>query len=237
MDFLKNIKLDLQNKADKEKADFFPRFFKTSKGEYGENDKFIGITVPDQRKIAKEYYKEISLQDTEKLLQDPIHEYRVTALFIIIEKFEKSKNETEKTNLIKLYIKNIKHVNNWDLVDLSAPKLLGPYFNNTDKKYLYKYANSKNLWEQRISILTTFYFIRNKKYEDTLKIAEILLNHKHDLIHKAVGWMLREVGNRNIKTELTFLKKHYTSMPRTMLRYAIEKFDEDLRQKFLKGEI
>lgn len=237
MDFLKYIKLDLQNKSNKEKAAFFPKFFKTKKGEYGENDKFIGVIVPDQRKIAKEYYKEISLKEIEKLLQDPIHEYRVTALFIIIEKYEKSKIDIEKTNLTKLYIKNIKYVNNWDLVDLSAPKILGPFFNDTDKKDLYKYANSKNLWEQRISILTTFYFIRKKQYDDTLKIAKILLNHKHDLIHKAVGWMLREIGNRDMKTELTFLKKHYTSMPRTMLRYAIEKFDEDLRQKFLKGEI
>ena len=177
------------------------------------------------------------MADTVKLLNDLVHEYRLTALFTMVLKFEKAKDPSEKEEVVDAYLKNIENVNNWDLVDSSCYKIIGPWLINKDKSLLYEYAGSDDLWKQRIAIITTLHFIRNRQFDDTLKLAEILLSHEHDLIHKAVGWMLREVGNRDFETEYNFLIMHYSKMPRTMLRYAIEKFDEALRQKFLKGEI
>jgi 3-methyladenine DNA glycosylase AlkD len=168
-------------------------------------------------------------------LSQPIHEYRLTAIFILLLKYEKSKSDPEKKAMVDLYLNNIRFINNWDLVDASADKILGPYLLDKPKDLLYELARAEDLWKQRIAIITTFHFIRSNKYEHTLNLAKILLNHKHDLIHKAVGWMLREIGNRDFEVEYNFLKKNYSQMPRTMLRYAIEKFDEDLRQQFLKG--
>lgn len=216
----------------------FAYFHKTGEGGYAQNDVFIGVTVPDIRKVANKYYKEISLQEVEKLLHSKYHEERLLALIILTYKMKKAK-ENEQKEIFDLYTKNTKYINGWDLVDLSAYYVLGKYLLNhpEEKNILYEFANSGNLWKQRISIVSTWIFIRENKYEDTLKIAEILLNNNQDLIHKAVGWMLREVGKKDFEKEYNFLVKHYKEMPRTMLRYSIEKFDENLRQDFLKGRI
>ena len=227
------IKFDLLNKADNEKAKVLQRFFKTGPGEYGEGDVFIGIVVPEQRKTAKKF-NDAGLKEIEKLLHDAIHECRLTALMILCDKF-KSAEPDEQERIFKLYIKNYKYINNWDLVDLSAPAISGGYFLRRDRSFLYELVKSDNLWKQRIAVLSTYTFIKNNEYTEILKIAEMLLNHKHDLIHKAVGWMLREAGKRDLNILLSFLKKHYKNMPRTMLRYAIEKLDENTRQNYLKG--
>lgn len=227
----------LQKYANPEKAKFLPKFFQAFPGGYGEGDRFIGITVPDQRKVAKKYYNDITLAEIAELLQAPVHEYRLTALFILVLQYGKASSEAAKQAIVELYCANTAGINNWDLVDASADKILGAYYFDKDKALLYEFVDSNDLWKQRIAIIATFYFIRNQQFADTLKIAELLLQHKHDLIHKAVGWMLREIGKRDFAVEFNFLKEHYRQMPRTMLRYAIEKFDEDLRQQFLKGLI
>lgn len=222
---------DLKTQAKKEKAKIMSGFFKTKKGQYGEGDIFLGITVPDQRKVAKKY-KESSFDDVKKLLENKIHEYRLTGLLILVEKF-KDADESKRKKIIDLYLGNIKHVNNWDLVDLSADKILGAYLLDKNKSILKKMAISKSLWERRIAIVSTFAFIKQNKFDDTIKISEILLNDKEDLIHKAVGWMLREVGKRDKGAEISFLKKHYKIMPRTMLRYSIERFSESEKKFFM----
>lgn len=229
---LNQIKEDLQKSGNPEKAEILSRFFKTGKGEYGEGDIFLGITVPDQRKVAKQYI-DLSLENIQKLLSSKIHEHRLTSLLILVEKYQKA-NEINKKKIVDFYLKNTKNINNWDLVDLTSAKILGDYLFERDKSILYKLAKSDNLWERRISIIATFHFIRNNEFEDTLKISEILLNDYHDLIHKAVGWMLREVGKKNQDVEESFLKKYYKKMPRTMLRYAIERFDEKKRKFYLR---
>lgn len=229
---LNQLKKDLKKLANPEKAGILQRFFKTGKGEYGEGDLFLGITVPEQRKIAKKY-SGLPLKETQKLLSGKIHEHRLTALLILVIKYKKA-DDTDKKRISHFYIKNFKHINNWDLVDLSSEKILGEYLLEKDKSLLYRLAKSKNLWERRIAVITTFAFIRNNRFDDTLKISGLLLNDRHDLIHKAVGWMLREIGKRDQAVEEKFLKKHYRKMPRTMLRYAIEKFDEKKRQFYLK---
>lgn len=226
---------ELQKYSNPQKAEFFPRFFKTGKGEYAEGDSFIGIVVPDCRKVAKKYYKEVDLIEVEKLLESKIHEHRLVGLFILVYKYEATKLDTDRKLIVDCYLNNLSAVNNWDLVDLSCYKLLGDYLHDKDRSILYEFAKSDDLWKQRIAVITTMAFIKNNDFNDTLKIAEILVNHTHDLIHKAVGWMLREVGKRDQKVELGFLDKYYKQMPRTMLRYAIEKFDEPLRLKYLKG--
>ncbi|MFH1781531.1 MAG: DNA alkylation repair protein, partial [Patescibacteria group bacterium] len=217
---LSDIKQELQNLADSKQAENLQRFFKTGKGEYGEGDFFIGLRVPQIRKIVNKEYKDTSLADIEKLLHSNIHEHRMTALLLLVKKFEKA-NKQEQEEIYNLYLKNTKYINNWDLVDVTTPNIVGTYLLEKDRTILYKLVKSKDLWEKRISILATFPFIRNNDFEDSLKISEILLTDNHDLIHKAVGWMLREVGNRDIKTEEIFLNKHCKKMPRTMLRYAI----------------
>jgi 3-methyladenine DNA glycosylase AlkD len=224
---------ELKSLSDKEKALLLPYFFKTGKGEYGEGDQFLGIQVPQQRKIAKKFLPAIDEKDLMILIASPYHEVRLTALFMLVSKYEKSKTPIEKKQWMDFYLKNKQYVNNWDLVDSSAHLILGSWLFDKDRSLLYNLAKSGKLWDQRIAIISTYYFIRKKDFEDTLKIAEILLNHPHDLIHKAVGWMLREVGNRDYQTEYDFLKKHYKIMPRTMLRYAIEKFDPQVREMFL----
>lgn len=231
------IRHELQLKANQEKATFLSRFFQVFPGGYGEGDKFLGVTVPEQHKVARTFYKEILPDELESLLRDSFHECRLTALFIMILKYEKAKTETEKEKLVESYLQNINYVNNWDLVDSSAHKLLGPHLENRERKLIYDLARSNQLWPQRIAILTTYHFIRYCDFDDTLKLSELLLHHEHDLIHKAVGWMLREVGNRDFQVEYNFLKRHYKNMPRTMLRYAIERFDPDLRKKILAGDI
>ena len=228
---LSNLIKDINKLKNPQKAQLLARFFKTGKGEYGEGDVFLGLTVPRQRAIAKKYTK-LTLADLRKLLNSKFHEYRLISLLILTEKYKKADNQ-EKNKIAGFYLKNTKKINNWDLVDLSAHKILGDYLLEKDKKIIYRLAKSENLWERRISILTTFYFIGKGEFEDSLKIAEILLNDKHDLIHKAVGWMLREIGKRNIEILTGFLEKYSRRMPRTMLRYAIEKFDDSKRKTFL----
>ena len=230
---LENLKKELSDLADFEKANLLQGFFKTGEGQYGEGDIFLGIIVPNTRRVAKKYVG-LELSEIKKILYSKIHEERLCALLILVEKFTKA-DESNKKLLYEFYIKNAKQVNNWDLVDLSAPKIVGAYLLSKDKKILYRLASSKNLWEKRISIISTMTFIRNNQYKDTLKLAGILMKDKHDLIHKAVGWMLREVGKKSLKDEEVFLKKHYKKMPRTMLRYAIEIFPEEKRMKYLKG--
>ncbi len=227
-----NLKHDLEKLADPEKAKVLSRFFKTGKGEYGEGDVFLGVKVPGQRKVAAKY-KDIALEDVQVLLNSKIHEHRLTSLFILVAKYKKADSKREK-EIVDFYLKNTKNINNWDLVDSSAPYILGNYLLDKDKSILYKLAKSGNLWERRIAMLSTYAFIRNNEFEDALNIAELLLDDKHDLVHKAVGWMLREVGNRNLEKEEEFLKKHCKNMPRTMLRYAIEKFEDKKRNAHLK---
>ena len=227
---IQELKKDLKKLSNPEKAKLLQRFFKTGKGDYGEGDIFLGIMVPEQRKIANKY-KDITLIKIQNLLNSKIHEYRLISLFILISKYQKSGNKKE---IVNFYLKNTSNINNWDLIDLSAPKIIGNYLLDKDRSLLYKLAKSKSLWEKRISILATAEFIRNNQFKDTLKISEILLNDKHDLIHKGVGWMLREVGKRDQKIEEEFLKKHYKKMPRIMLRYAIEKFSDEKRKFYLR---
>ncbi|MCD4705324.1 DNA alkylation repair protein [bacterium] len=239
MNKIDKIKNDLKKVSSKKDAQILQRFFKIKKGEYGEGDVFLGIRIPKQREIVKKYL-DLDLKSLEILLKINIHEYRLTALLILVKKFElatKNNDQKLRTEFFKFYLKNTKYINNWDLVDLTAPKIIGAYLfkNQAEKKILIKLAKSKNLWERRIAIITTFHFIYQGKYRETLKISRILLNDEHDLIHKAVGWMLREVGKKiDQKIEEQFLQKYYQKMPRTMLRYAIEKFSEKKRQYYLK---
>jgi 3-methyladenine DNA glycosylase AlkD len=228
---LAKIKKDLKKLADSNKIEIYQNFFKTGKGQYGEGDIFIGVSVPNTRKIAKKY-KGINFELIQKLLESKIHEERLLGVLILVQKYQDFSDD----KIPEFYLKHTQKINNWDLVDLSADKIIGKYYFDKPKNKLYELAKSKNLWERRTSIISTFYFIKNNQFEETLKISEILLQDKHDLIQKAVGWMLREVGKKDKKTEEDFLKKHYKNMPRTMLRYSIEKFPEDERQKYLKGD-
>ncbi len=225
------FKKEIKFLSNKKRAKNSQRFFKTGSGEYGEGDVFLGIKTPIQRKIAKKY-NDFNFQELKELLKSNIHCYRFIALIILIDKFGKSK-EKEKKKIFNFYLKNIKGINNWDLVDISAPKILGNYLLNKNKNLLFLLAKSKNLWKKRIAIISTYQFIENNLFQPTFKIAELLLHDEHDLIHKAVGWMLREVGNRNQETEEIFLKKYVNFMPRTMLRYAIEKFSKNKRIFYL----
>ena len=229
---LSDLRDEMRNLADFEKANLLQRFFKTGKGEYGEGDIFLGVMVPNTRKVAKKYV-DLSLSEIKKILYSKIHEERLCSLLILVEKFSKS-SEVERKEIFSFYVENARQINNWDLVDLSAPKIVGAYLLNKPRKILYKLAQSKNLWEKRISILSTFACIKEKDYTDSFKIAEILMNDEHDLIHKAVGWMLREIGKRSLKDEIAFLNKYYKKLPRTMLRYAIERFPEEKRRFYLK---
>lgn len=222
---------DLKKLANPEKAAFFPRFFKAGPGEYGEGDQFLGVIVPDQRKIAKKY-KGLELPEIKKLLHSPIHEHRLTALFILVNQFQKG-DEKQKKEVYEFYLKNKCHVNNWDLVDSSAHKIVGVYLKDKDRSILYDLAQSPSLWDRRIAMMSCFTFIREQDFEDALAIAEILVDDEHDLIHKVVGWMLREIGKRDQGVEEEFLMQHYQTMPRTMLRYAIEKFTRQKRDFYL----
>jgi 3-methyladenine DNA glycosylase AlkD len=210
------------------------RFFKTGKGEYGEGDLFLGVKVPDTRAVAHQFY-ELPIRDCKTLLRSKFHEERVLALLILLEKYERTDDEKVKAKIYRFCIQNLRYINNWDLVDTAAPNIIGPHLYERNRSILYKLAKSKVLWEKRVAIISTFYFIRQNDFNDTLKIAETLMNDDHDLIHKAVGWMLREVGNRNPEVGHRFLRRHQKKMPRTMLRYAIEKFSPRVRQAYLEG--
>ncbi len=228
---LDQIKKELTKLGNPEKAKNLSRFFKTGKGQYGEGDIFLGIPVPEQRKVAKKHI-DLSLTDLQELFRSKIHEYRLTGLLILVLKYEKADN-LEKTEVFRFYLKNTENINNWDLVDLSAPKIIGDYLINKKTAILFELAKSNNLWERRIAILSTFKFIKNNDFKDALCISELLLHDEHDLIHKAVGWMLREIGKRDQEVEEKFLIKYYMEMPRTMLRYAIEKFGKNKRKFYL----
>jgi 3-methyladenine DNA glycosylase AlkD len=232
---IQEIKKRLKQLAIKEKADVLQRFFKTGPGEYGEGDVFIGVKVPDLRNMAKDF-RDMAIKDVIVLLESAVHEERLLALLMLVSKYVKG-NETAKKEIYKLYLNKTKFINNWDLVDVTAQHIVGDYLMDKNKDPLYSLARSEDLWERRIAVMATFYFIKHGKYEETLKIAKTLLNDKEDLSHKAVGWMLREIGKKDMVTEETFLKQHYKEMPRTMLRYAIEKFPEPKRQKYLKGKV
>jgi 3-methyladenine DNA glycosylase AlkD len=224
----RDVKRELRKAADPEKAAVLRRFFKTGPGQYGQGDVFLGVTVPQSRAIAKKY-AEIALPEIKTLLSSEIHEERLVALLLLVQ--NKGAEGKEQEQIAKFYLDNIRQVNNWDLVDLSAPRILGPF---NDRPLLYKLAKSDNIWERRIAIVATLHFIRQGDFGDTLKIAEMLLHDKHDLIHKAAGWMLREVGKKDAMALEQFLDSHYASMPRTMLRYAIERLPAEKRLRYMK---
>ena len=231
MAMLSRLKSDLSALSDPVRAKNLSWFFKTGVGKYGEGDVFLGIPVPIQRKIAKKYVN-LTLVDVQELLSSKNHEYRLTALLILVLKYQKADMQG-KEEIFRFYLANTRNINNWDLVDLSAPKIVGDYLVNKERSVLYRFAASDNLWERRIAVLSTFRFIANSDFEDAIAIAVLLLHDKHDLIHKAVGWALREIGKRNQIAEEQFLRKYFMEMPRTMLRYAIEKFDENKREFYL----
>ena len=234
---INQIRKEIKTISDPKRATALQRFFKTGKGEYGYGDVFVGLTLPQIRNLVKKY-QEMDLKDVVMLLQSKIHEERMIALLVLVEQYKKA-NEKVKKQIFNLYLANTKYINSWDLVDVTTPRIIGEYLKDKDRSILYKLAKSDGLWEKRISIMATYQFIATlKQFKDTFAIADILLNDKHDLIHKAVGWMLREVGKRiSQETEEEFLKTRYKKMPRTMLRYAIERFPEDLRLKYLKGNV
>ncbi len=229
------IVLLLQESADPVRAEHSQRFFRTGPGEYGEGDLFLGVRVPQIRKLVREF-KGIELSSLEEMLFSEWHEVRLFSLISMVEAFKMGSSK-EKSSIYKLYMGNSHRVNSWDLVDSSAPYIAGAYLWNKSRKPLYDFAAANSLWKRRIAIISTRYFIRKDAFEETLSISELLLADKEDLIHKAVGWMLREVGKRNHQIEVDFLRVHYKKMPRTMLRYSIEKFEQELRIRFLKGTV
>jgi 3-methyladenine DNA glycosylase AlkD len=232
---LEKFKVEYEKLANPAQAKVLQGFFKTGPGQYGEGDIFLGIKVPVAREVIKKYY-DFDFKDLQELLKSKIHEHRLSALFILVKKFAdavKAGDEKMQEKIYNFYLKNSKNINNWDLVDLSAPQIVGGYLLAKNREILYNLVESKNLWERRIAVLATFTFLRQKDFKDILKIAEILLSDEHDLIHKSVGWMLRETGKRDEKVLRKFLDKHYQKMPRTMLRYAIEKLPEAERKKYL----
>ena len=232
---MQELRTTLHEHAEEAHAVKMQGFFKTAPGEYGEGDQFIGVRVPTIRKLAKQY-QNLPLSDTRKLLQSKTHEERLLALIILTMKYRKGTTR-EQTQIYELYLANRRHINNWDLVDTSAEHIVGAFLNTRSRKPLYTMARSQELWDRRIAIMASFHFIKHGEFDDTLQLAELLITDPEDLIHKAVGWMLREVGKRDIAIEQSFLQQHSQRMPRTMLRYAIEKFPEDLRQQYLKGKV
>lgn len=215
--------------SDEEKKIVLPRFFKTGKGQYGEGDKFLGVTVPNIRKVAKEF-KDVGFDIIEKLIHSPWHEMRMCALLILVDNSKKSVSK----EIFDFYLSQTKHINNWDLVDLSAPQIVGKYLLNKNHDILYKLAKSNLLWDNRIAIVSTLTFIRNNDLDDTFKLSLKMMQHKHDLMHKSIGWMLREAGKRDTKRLYDFVNEYKTIMPRTMLRYSIEKFDKETRKELMK---
>lgn len=223
---------ELLSVANPEKARFLQRFFKTGPGQYAEGDVFLGLVVPLTRSIARNC-KATPLPELQILIESEYHEARLCALLIVVEQFKKAP-EAQREELYAFYLRNACRINNWDLVDVTCPHIVGAYLLDKDRSVLYKLAASDNLWEQRIAMVSTIAFIRNREYTDTLALAERLMTHRHDLMHKAVGWMLREVGKKDRETLSDFLERNATRLPRTALRYAIEHYPEEQRQYFLK---
>jgi 3-methyladenine DNA glycosylase AlkD len=232
---LVSLRSDTKAISSPERSTASARFFKTGPGQYGAGDTFIGVSVPDQRKIARRY-PNLPLTDIEQLLNSPIHEERLTTLIILVRQFQQSDEATQKT-IYDFYLTHTARINNWDLVDSSAEFIVGPWLKHRDKAILQKLAKSDLIWERRIAMLSTFHYIKQGQPDEAFAIATLLLHDPHDLMHKAVGWMLREIGKRcSREIEEAFLVQHYRNMPRTMLRYAIEHFPEERRQQYLKGE-
>jgi 3-methyladenine DNA glycosylase AlkD len=223
---------ELKSIAKPERIPDSQRFFKTGVGGYGEGDRFLGINVPAQRETAKKYY-DLELPEIKKLLQSPFHEVRLSSLFILDHKYKKADSKNKKL-IAKFYLNNRKYVNNWDLVDSSAQFILGDFLTDKPKEILFELAQSENVWDRRIGMIATLAFIRKNNFDTTLKLAKVLLKDKHDLIQKAVGWMLKETGKRNVKTLEEFLEKYAATMPRVMLRYSIEKFSKAKKQYYLQ---
>ncbi len=243
-----NILKDLKKVSSRETAVNSSRFFKTGKGEYGEGDLFIGIRTPEIREIAKKYLEEIVLKDLDYFLHNKIHEYRLFAVITLTYMYEKTKEikdtfqqEKKREEIFNYYLKNREWINNWDLVDVSAPKVVGEFLKDKgregkrrkERNVLDNLIKSDNLWDQRIAIVSTYTFIKQGDFEDILKFSKLLINHEHDLIHKALGWMLREVGKKDETVLKTFLDNYANKMPRTMLRYSIERLDEREKKKYL----
>lgn len=226
------IKCELKKMADPKRAAVSHRFFKTGPGEYAQGDLFLGVTLPEQRKLARKF-KDLEFLEMKKLLLSSWHEHRLVGLLILIDQYQRAQSRAKK-NIFDFYCHHIDSVNNWDLVDLSAHKIIGDYLIDKDRKFIYQLAGFNNLWYRRISMIATLAFIRNNDFEDTLKLAKLLLEDEHDLIHKAAGWMLREVGKRDLLTAKKFLDQYHSEMPRTMLRYAIERFSSEERKHYLK---
>lgn len=228
-----SLRKEIRKTANSKKAKILQSFFKTGPGEYGQGDIFLGITVPQSRTLAKKFGS-LTLKDIRTLIRSDIHEERLIALLILLDQFEKTR---QKEKFFRFYLKHTRHINNWDLVDLTAPNIVGTFLEKRNRTILLELARSKSLWERRIAIVATFHFIRHNEFADTLRIAKILLRDNEDLIHKATGWMLREVGKHNEDVLKQFLKKNYPRIPRTTLRYAIEKFPPAIRKKYLAGII
>ncbi|MEZ4636128.1 MAG: DNA alkylation repair protein [Caldilineaceae bacterium] len=229
-----SVQQALTELADPAIAEHSQRFFKTGPGEYGEGDRFRGIRVPVQRTVARRFDK-LPLAETERLLHSPFHEDRLTALLILVRQFRRK--QADHAAIYDLYLRNTAYINNWDLVDSSAPQIVGAFLADKPRDVLDELALSDSLWARRIAIMATLHFIKLGQFEDTLRLSRVLLHDSEDLIHKAVGWMLREVGNRNLAVEEGFLADTYRTMPRTMLRYAIEKFPEEKRKAYLEGKV
>lgn len=232
MSIAEEWKNELERLTNPEKAKILSGFFKTGKGQYGEGDIFLGLTVPQNREVTKKY-SNAPFEDIAQLLRSPYHEFRLSALIALVTKYKKSKNDNDKKAIVDFYLANTEYINNWDLVDLSCEYIVGDYLLNRNHDILFRLSKSDNMWEQRIAIISTLTFIRNGKFETTMKLCVSYLTHKHDLIHKASGWMLREIGKRDTATLLSFLDEHAALMPRTALRYAIEKLSPELRSKYL----
>jgi len=233
MDSAARLSAELRALASPELVVLQQRFFKTGPGQYGEGDVFLGIKVPPVRALAKQH-RDVELDTITTLLHSKYHEERLFALLLLMQFYERA-TDNERIAAFDLYLDNTSHINNWDLVDVSSPHIVGRHLVDRTRKVLHRMAKSSSLWERRIAIISTLYFIRDNDFDDTLSIAETLLHDEQDLMHKAVGWMLREVGKRDLEAEETFLLQHYHDMPRTMLRYAIERFPEKRRQQYLKG--
>ncbi len=230
-----SIRSELRLAADPAKAEFLPRFFKTGPGEYGEGDRFLGVVVPQIRKVVKRH-RGATMADIVELLGSPYHEERLASLLILVEQYEKG-DRSQKEKIFRFYLARTSRINNWDLVDLTAPHIVGSHLHGKDTSVLTELAGSKNIWERRIAILSTHHFIRRGESREALRIARLLVGDSHDLIHKAVGWMLREVGKHcSLESECRFLDRHAAIMPRTMLRYAVERFPESIRQHYMRAK-
>ena len=229
------IKNRLESLANEQIAEHSKRFFKTGRGEYGEGDRFLGIRVPVLRKLVRTL-RGMPIAVIAELLESAFHEERLLALLMLVDMFARGE-QSVRHEVYRLYLKKLRFVNNWDLVDCSAAQIIGVYLSQRSKAPLYRLARSPRLWERRIAIMSCFHFIKQDRFEDALRISEMLIQDEEDLIHKAVGWMLREIGKRALEEEEGFLTRHYQTMPRTMLRYAIERFPSQRRQAYLRGQI